>query len=86
MTKPLSNDDLLALVARLQADNAALAAKASDPRKITMKVSDKGALSVYGLGRWPVTLYRSQWSQLLGAADDIRKFIDANAALLAEKS
>lgn len=43
-----------------------------------MKVSEKGALSVYGMGRFPVTLYKEQWLKLLGIADEIKKFIDAN--------
>ena len=43
-----------------------------------MKVSEKGALSVYGLGRFPVTLYKEQWSRLLDAADDIRAFLKEN--------
>ena len=72
----LSRDQLLALVATMQAN----------PRKLTMKVSDKGALSVYGLGRFPVTLYRGQWERLLGEADAIRAFITANAATLTVKA
>ena len=50
-----------------------------------MKVSQKGALSVYGLGRFPVTLYKQQWSRLLDAADDIRTFLKDNDALLSSK-
>ena len=53
--------------------------------KITMKVSEKGALSMYGFGQWPVTLYKSQWLRLLEAADDIQAFIKANAHALTEK-
>jgi hypothetical protein len=73
-----------ALKAKLAAMEAMLTA-ASRPRAITMKVSEKGALSVYGMGRWPVTLYRSQWERLLGQSDTIRDFIAANASLLAVK-
>ena len=54
---------------------------------LTCKVSEKGGLSVYGLGRWPVTLYRGQWERLL-AQDTVTKindFIKANAASLATK-
>jgi hypothetical protein len=58
----------------------------SNPRKLTMKVSDKGALSVYGLGRYPVTLYRGQWERLLAEADTITAFITANAATLTVKA
>ena len=50
-----------------------------------MKVSEKGALSVYGLGRFPVTLYREQWEKLLGMADQIRTFIQENDAALKKK-
>lgn len=63
----------------------ALLAKATAPKALTMKVSDKGALSVYGLGRFPVTLYRGQWERLLSHSDAIRAFIAANATLLATK-
>jgi hypothetical protein len=51
-----------------------------------MKVSEKGTLSVYGLGRFPVSLYRSQWERLLGMSEQIKKFIQDNAGKLAEKS
>ena len=47
-----------------------------------MKVSEKGGLSVYGLGRFPVTLYKEQWTRLLDMADDIRRFIAANEGKL----
>ena len=50
-----------------------------------IKVSEKGALSVYGLGRFPVTLYREQWEKLLGMGDEIRKFIKENDGLLKRK-
>jgi len=53
--------------------------------KITMKVSEKGALSLYGFGQWPTTLYKSQWLRLLDEADAIRDFIKAHNHLLAEK-
>lgn len=56
------------------------------PCKLTMKVSDKGALSVYGLGRFPVTLYRGQWERLATHMDDITAFITANAATLTVKA
>ncbi len=75
----LSKEDLIAML---------LAAQKQTERKITCKVSDKGALSVYGLGRFPVTLYRSQWERLLApdTAKSIGAFIEANAALLAVKA
>jgi len=50
-----------------------------------LKVSEKGALSVYGLGRFPVTLYREQWEKLLGMAEEIRKFIHENDKILKKK-
>jgi len=74
----MSQADLIALVLKQQ---AAMASKT----KLSMKVSDKGAVSVYGLGRFPVTLYASQWARLLGTADAIRAFIDANQSVLATK-
>lgn len=72
----MSKDQLIAMVAQMQ----------SNPRKLSMKVSDKGALSVYGLGRFPVTLYRGQWERLLSEADTISAFITANAATLTVKA
>lgn len=52
---------------------------------MSLKVSEKGALSVYGLGRFPVTLYREQWEKLLGMTDEIRSFIEQNDHLLKKK-
>ena len=63
----------------------ALLTAQSAPKALTMKVSEKGALSVYGLGRFPVTLYRGQWERLLAAAPQIEAFVTANSALLAVK-
>lgn len=56
---------------------ARLEAKQTSPR-ITFKISEKGALSVYGLGRFPVTLYYEQWVRLLNEADDLRAFLENN--------
>lgn len=64
----------------------ALLTAAQQPKALTLKVSDKGALSVYGLGRFPVTLYRGQWERLLDHEPAIRAFIAANTALLATKA
>ena len=75
-----------ATIAKLQAEIAALKANVSAPKSLSMKVSDKGALSIYGLGRFPVTLYRGQMERLLKAAPEITAFIEANAALLAMKA
>ena len=63
----------------------ALLSEAQKPKALSMKVSDKGALSIYGLGRFPVTLYRGQWERLLSHKGAIEAFITANAALLATK-
>ncbi len=52
---------------------------------VSMKVSEKGAVSVYGLGRFPVTLYQEQWLKLLELADDIRAFIKENEPRLKKK-
>ncbi|MFL6796450.1 MAG: hypothetical protein ACJ8F3_03460 [Xanthobacteraceae bacterium] len=79
----MSDDDLKAELERLRNENAALKQK---PRGATrMKVSEKGALSVYGMGRFPVTLYKEQWLRLLDMADEIRAFINANDAQLKAK-
>lgn len=76
-------DDLKAQLEKLKAENAALKARGS--RGVSMKVSEKGAVSVYGLGRFPVTLYQEQWLKLLEMAEDIRGFIQENAARLKKK-
>jgi hypothetical protein len=68
------------------AENHEGAAKKAPTRNISMKVSEKGALSVYGLGRFPVTLYKEQWVRLLELADDIRGFIKDNDAALKVKA
>ena len=59
--------------------------EAQKPRSLTMKVSEKGALSVYGLGRFPVTLYRSQWERLFTARQQVADFIKTNSHLLKSK-
>ena len=86
MTQALTQDQLLAMIAQLKADNEKL--RAQPARRITAKVSDKGGMSVYGLGRFPVTLYKSQWKRLLATdtVADLTAFIEANASLLADKA
>ena len=79
----MSEDDLRAEIERLKAENEALKTPARG--QISFKVSQKGAVSVYGLGRFPVTLYREQWEKLLAAADQIKAFIAQNDQLLKKK-
>lgn len=59
---------------------------ASKPKALTIKVSEKGAVSVYGMGKWPVTLYRGQWERLFENRAQIEAFIKANAQLLSVKA
>lgn len=70
------NDDMKAELERLRAENEAL--KQTKQKGLSMKIGEKGGLSVYGLGRFPVTLYKEQWLRLLDMADEIKKFIAAN--------
>lgn len=72
------SEDLQAEIERLKAENEALKNKKSGRGTLSMKVSEKGALSVYGMGRFPVTLYKEQWLKLLGISDEIKKFIEEN--------
>jgi len=65
---------------RLRAENERLKQKAT--RATSLKVSEKGGVSLYGLGRFPVTLYKEQWTRLLDMADEIRVFIRENDAKL----
>ena len=76
----MAEEELTAEIDRLRAENERL--KRQHTRSVSMKVSEKGALSVYGLGRFPVTLYKEQWKKLLGAADEIRTFLEKNDKLL----
>ena len=77
-------EDLKAEIERLKAENEALKKPASRGT-LSMKVSEKGALSIYGMGRFPVTLYKEQWLKLLTIADEIKKFISDNDAKLKTK-
>ncbi len=77
------DQDLRAELERLRSENAALRKGAATG--ITMKVSDKGALSVYGMGRFPVTLYKEQWLKLMDMSNQIRAFIAANDGKLKTK-
>ena len=70
-------------IERLRSENESLKKPARG--QMSLKVSEKGGLSVYGLGRFPVTLYKEQWIRLLGMADEIRNFIRVNDAALKAK-
>ena len=78
-----SEEELKAEIERLRAENENLKKPARG--QTSLKVSEKGALSVYGMGRFPVTLYREQWEKLLSMSDQIREFILANDATLKKK-
>lgn len=82
-----SNEELLAIIAKMQSASA---------RKLTLKVTapsqrkdgtmtSGGAISLYGLGRFPVTLYASQWERVIGEVEHIKAFIETNRSLLATK-
>jgi hypothetical protein len=79
----MSDDDLKNELERLRKENAAL--KKGTATGISMKVSEKGGLSVYGMGRFPITLYKEQWLKLLDMSDDIRAFIAVNEDTLKAK-
>jgi hypothetical protein len=78
-----SPEELQAEIERLRSENERLKRPARG--QMSLRVSEKGALSVYGLGRFPVTLYREQWEKLLGMGEDIRQFIQENDHLLKKK-
>jgi hypothetical protein len=78
-----TEEELQAEIERLRAENESLKKPARG--QLSLRVSEKGALSVYGLGRFPVTLYREQWEKLLAMADQIRQFIADNDAQLKKK-
>jgi hypothetical protein len=78
-----SEQELKAEIEKLRAENESLKKPARG--QVSLKVSEKGGLSVYGLGRFPVTLYREPWEKLLGMTDDIRSFIRENERALKKK-
>jgi hypothetical protein len=79
----MTDEDLKAEIERLKAENESL--KTATRGQGGLKVSEKGGVSVYGLGRFPVTLYKEQWEKLLGMADQIRHFIAQNDHVLKKK-
>ena len=78
------DDSLTTELERLKAENERL--KRDRGRAISLKVSEKGGVSVYGLGRFPVTLYEEQWTTLLAMTDEIRAFLTEHDAVLKTKS
>lgn len=79
----MADEELQAEMERLQRENEAL--KRAARRGTSIRVGEKGGVSVYGLGRFPVTLYKEQWLKLLDMADDIRAFIAAHESELKTK-
>jgi hypothetical protein len=79
----MADEDVKAELERLREENERL--KNRQKRGVSLKVSEKGGVSVYGLGRFPVTLYKEQWARLLDVADDIRAFIKENDSKLKAK-
>jgi len=79
----MAEEDMKAELERLRTENEAL--KRTSSKGLSLKVSEKGGLSVYGLGRFPVTLYKEQWNKLLDMAGEIRAFLKANDSKLKTK-
>ena len=78
----MGEEDLRAELERLRAENQQLK---NQRRAVSLKVSEKGGVSVYGLGRFPVTLYKEQWIKLLDMAGEIRGFLKEHDAELKVK-
>jgi hypothetical protein len=79
------SEDMKTELERLRAENEALKSKKATTGTLSMKVSEKGALSVYGMGRFPVTLYKEQWLKLLSISEELKKFISENDSRLKTK-
>jgi hypothetical protein len=80
----MSDEDLRSELERLRSENEAL--KKGAAKGVSLKVSEKGGLSVYGLGRFPITLYQEQWLKLLDLAAEIRPFIEGHKGELKKKT
>ncbi len=80
----MADEDLKLELEKLRAENEAL--KKSSSKGLSLRVSEKGAVSVYGLGRFPVTLYKEQWLRLLDMTEEIHAFIRQNEAQLKSKA
>lgn len=76
----MSDEDMKAELEKLRAENAAL--KDRSRRGVSLKVSEKGGVSVYGLGRFPITFYKEQWEKLLSMSQEIQAFIKENEGKL----
>ena len=81
MSEP-TREELMAQIAELQKQ----VSTTKKPGRLEFKVSEKGGVSVYGLGRFPVTLYYEQWQRLLGTAEDLRGFLEENKSKLKLKN
>lgn len=79
----MTEEEMKSELERLRAENAKL--KNKDKAGLSLKVSEKGAVSVYGMGRFPVTLYKEQWLRLLAAGEEIKAFIEENDSKLKSK-
>jgi hypothetical protein len=79
-------NDLEGELARLRAENDRLKSQQRTSGSLTFKVSEKGAVSVYGLGRFPVTLYQEQWDKLFGGIDELKRFLEENRDRLKKKA
>ncbi len=82
----MSEQDMNAELEKLRQENAQLKKAGSKSRDLSLKVSQKGAVSLYGMGRFPVTLYQEQWSRVLDFSDEIRSFISENEGQLKTKN
>jgi len=80
----MADEELKSEIEKLRAENEAL--KKASSRGLSLRVSEKGAVSVYGLGRFPVTLYKEQWLRLLDMAEEIQGFIRQNEVRLKSKA
>jgi hypothetical protein len=80
MSEP-TREELMAQIAELQKQVGS-----KKPGRLEFKVSEKGGVSVYGLGRFPVTLYYEQWQRLLGTAEELRNFLEENKSKLKLKN
>lgn len=78
-----STAELEEMVRKLAAENDKL--RTASRGKLHLKVSEKGAVSLFGMGKWPVTLYREQWERIFAAREQIEAFIEANADSLSVK-